>query len=296
MRTGVDFSLVPSFVEVVRQGSFTAAAKALDLPKSTVSRHVTRLEASLGVALLVRTTRRSRLTADGERFYARVAPALERIEEAARAVTEQQDEPRGHLRISVPADHEQLPLSVASFVARYPEITVEVNVTGERVDLVKDGFDLAIRAGRLRDSSLVARRLATPEFQLFAHERYLAERGTPRAIEDLADHEVILFRPQNGVCRLSMIGPDGPREVDVRGHIWTDDLMFVRGAVAAGAGIGLVPGASFGSDHPFVQRLLADHCVPSGAVYIVYPGAAHIPAKVRAFRDHLLETLPWNET
>jgi len=294
VRGTIDLGLVPAFVEVVRQGSFTKAAAELGLPKSTVSRRVSRLEEELAVQLLLRTTRQLRLTEAGERFYARVAPVVERVEEAARALAEEREEPHGLLRISIPPDFERLPELVTTFVARYPRVRVEVSAAARFVDLVAEGYDLAIRGGQLRDSSLIARRLSGVEMQLFASHDYVARRGAPASVEALADHDFVVFRPQHGASALTLNGPDGVERVEVTGPVAADDLLFIRGAVLAGAGIGILPRYIFGEDRERVVRVLPSHCVAqSAALHLVYPAARHVPARVRAFRDHVLESLPW---
>ena len=286
--TGIDLALVPTFVEVVRHGSFTKAARALGLPKSTVSRHVSKLEAQLDTPLLVRTTRHVRLTEGGERFFRRVSHIVESVDEAVREVSEHSDIARGVLRITVPPDYDQIAPMVASFSGQHPELTIDINVSGETVDLVREGYDLAIRAGRLRDSTLVARRLQTVEFQVFGSRTYLERRGTPAAIAQLADHSCVLFRPTHGVRRWRLVGPTGEATVDVRGQIWVDDLMLARAAVVADVGLALLPSSLFDRDDPAIQRVLPDYAMPAGAVHLVYPGTRHLPAKVRLFRDHAL--------
>lgn len=282
-------ALVPAFVEVVRQGSFTAAARVLDLPKSTISRRVSRLEDELGSPLLVRTTRKLRLTEAGEAFFARVASAVEQVEEAARLVTEQQDAPRGLLRVTVPVDVEHVGSLITRFAARYPELRVEVLATGRRVDLVGEGVDVAIRAGVLADSGLVARKLAGVEFRLFASELYLSRAGEPRSVDELAEHECVLFRPHHGVAHWTLLCPEGEKRLEVRGQIGADDLLFIRQAVIAGAGIGLLPWHVFTDAHPTVRRVLPEVATPYGGVHLVYPSVTHLPAKVRAFRDFMVE-------
>ncbi len=294
MRDPVDMALIPSFVEVVRQGSFTKAAAALGLPKSTVSRRVSKLEEALGVTLLVRTTRKLRLTEEGELFYRRVATAVECVEEAARAVAAQREEPQGLLRVTAPTDFEHLPGLVASFIERYPAVSVEINVSGDVVDLVAAGYDMAIRAGRLKDSSLIARKLSTVEFHLFASASYLDAHGEPASVADLIDHECVLFRARRGVSQWSLTGPGGVETVEVRGRLVVDDLLFARGAALAGVGIALLPRDMFNLGRDHVRRVLPDHAMPGGSVYAVYPAARHVPAKVRAFRDHLLESGAWH--
>jgi len=295
MRGSIDMSLIPPFVEVVRQGSFTKAAALLELPKSTVSRRVSKLEESLGAPLLVRTTRKLRLTEEGEAFFRQVLPAVERVEEAAREMLAQAEEPRGVLRITVPTDYDRLPHMVVSFARRYPEVSVEVNVTGDVVDLVAEGYDLAIRAGRLKDSSLTARKLATVEFRLYASHDYLEANPAPRTLAELAEHSCILFRPRRAASQWTLTGPSGVEKVDPSGQLITNDLKFIQGAVLSGAGIGLLPQHIFASDRARVERVLPDYAMQGGSVHVVYPSTRHVPAKVRAFRDHLLESALWEQ-
>lgn len=285
----IDLSLVPAFVEVVRRGTFTAAAASLELPKSTMSRRVTRLERDLGVQLLVRTTRQLRLTEAGRVFYDRVAPTLEAIEEAAREVSEVSGEPRGHLRVAAPLGAGALLAEfLLSFVRAYPLIEVELRLSGDVVDLVAQGFDVALRAGHLADSTLVARRLSTADYRLFASNAYLSEAGAPASVAELAAHRCVLFRARDGVNQWRLVGPDGPQEVAVRGPISVDDFSAVSGLVRAGAGIGLLPILSHTDG---LTSVLPEYSASGGSLYLVYPGARHLPAKVRAFRDFCVREL-----
>ncbi len=278
--------LLPVFVEVVRQGSFTAAAAQLGLPKSTVSRRVSRLERELGAELLSRTTRTLHLTEAGADLYERAAPALDRLEDATRALSDRQRTPRGTLRLTAPVDigHELVASVVASFVARYPAVHVDVVLTNRIVDLVRESFDVALRAGRVSDSAaLVARRVGQTELGLFASADYLA-RGTPERPEDLAAHDCVLFRAQGGAARWKLVGPEGEIAVDVRGPINADDFTFVRASVRAGAGIAFIPiiGA------PDLVRVLPAYSRAAEPVSIVYRRTPHLSATVRAFRDHVV--------
>lgn len=288
---------LPVFVEVVRQGSFSGAARHLGLPKSSVSRRIAHLEHALGVELLTRTTRQLRLTEAGTDLYERVAPALDRLDEAARSMEERQKTPRGQLRVTAPVDlsNEFLAEVVASFIEKYPDVGVEMIVTNRVVDLVAEGIDVAIRAGRLGDSAtLVARRLSTSDVGLFASREYLARRGTPSSVAELAQHECVLFRARNGVTRWELSGPAGGESVDVRGRVSADDFTFVQAAVRAGIGIGPVP-VSLAPTGGLV-RVLPEHAYGVGATYLVYPRARHLPAALSAFRDHVVEVFrraPW---
>lgn len=292
MSATIDVALVPAFVEVVRQGSFTAAARALGLPKSTVSRRVSKLEASLGTPLLVRSTRSLRLTEAGEAFFARAAPALEAVAEAATVVTELEADLRGLLRVTVPVDVEVLAPIVARFAAAHPALRVEVIATARRVDLIGEGVDVAVRAGPQPESSLITRRLTRTRLGFFASHAYLEARPAPASLDALLrDHEVILFRPTQGVSRLRLDTPDGARTVELRGQIACDEMLFLRGLVLAGAGVGLLPAHHASGFPDRLVRVLPEVSRGGGAISIVYPPSQPVPAKVRAFRDFLVAEL-----
>jgi DNA-binding transcriptional LysR family regulator len=290
--------ILPVFVEVVRQGSFTAAAAQLGLPKSTVSRRIAHLERELGVELLARTTRKIRLTDAGADLYRDVEPALARLEDATRALTDRQHTPRGLLRVTAPTDlaDDFVAGVVASFVRRYPTVHVEMVLTNRIVDLVGEGFDVALRAGRLADrAGIIARRLSASDLGLFASASYLERRGVPERVADLAQHDCVLFRAQGGTARWTLEGPEGRVRIDVKGPVTAHDYAFVRATIRAGAGIGLIPMTGHGAD-PSLVRVLPDYGIAGGALYVVYPSTRHLSAKVAAFRDHVVEefrSAPW---
>ena len=288
MRRTIDLALVPCFVEVVRQGGFTAAGAHLGLPKSTVSRRVSRLEADLGVPLLVRTTRTVRTTDAGQVFFERAARAMEQVEEGARELAEQRAEPRGVLRITTPPNFDEIGAIVGSFLKRYPEVRVEVSALGRAVDLVKEGYDLAIRAGQLHDSAMIARKLIAGDFALHASEAFLAEHGEPTDLGALAELPAAAFRSTDGLSHWSLEGPEGTRRVTLRSRFQADDLYTVACAAAAGVGVALIPRPA-ARRFPALRRVLPDYRYAAGAVYLVYPATRHVPTKVSAFRDHLLE-------
>lgn len=285
----LDLQDVTAFLAVVDTGSFTAAARRLGLAKSNVSRRLARLEQRLGARLLERTTRRQRLTEVGETYHAHVTGAMRQLEEAARSVSEIQGEPRGRLRITAPADwNETMGRLVAEFSAQYPHIQVEVDLTQRRVDLVAEGFDLALRAGRLEDSSLIARSVGEGAAHLYASPAYLERRGPPRSLEALAEHAFVLFRGRQGEARLELDGPDGTHEsVTVSGVISALDFGFVRHALLHGAGIGLLPD-SLGAAELEAGRLrlvLPQYCLGRSPFHVVYPSAQFLSPKVRVFVD-----------
>jgi DNA-binding transcriptional LysR family regulator len=291
----MDYNDIPLFVRVVEARSFTAAAEALGREKSSVSRAVARLESDLGVRLLQRTTRKLALTDAGQAFYERVRASVTGVDEAASAVRELGGEPRGTIRMTAPADSYTfgVPEALAEFVQRHPAIDLDLSLTSRQVDLVGEGFDIALRGGRLMDSTLVARRIGSTDLALFASAAYLARRGTPRKLEDLKDHDLILYRPRDGRHALSLVGPDGPVTLDVRPKIAADDMAFLARAAIGGGGIALI--AAMFAHGPFaegaLQVVLRGYRVEGGALHVVLPSSTFVPARVALLRDFLVERL-----
>ncbi len=278
-------------MRVVEAGSFTAAAAGLGLPKSSVSRRVAALERALGTRLLQRTTRRLRLTAVGQRYFQQARQALASLDEAGTELAAAVREPRGTVRITA-ADFGEGPLAqvIASFARLHPRIHVDLTITGRRVNLVEEGFDLAVRAGFLEDSTLVARRLARSELWLLASPAYLARRGTPRRLADLAQHDCVLYRGSTGLLPWRLSGPRGTETVRVSGSMTADDLGFVGRLVRAGAGIGLLPDSNVAD--AALTRVLPAYALRGGAIYVLSPPLRHLPARVALFREHLVAELP----
>lgn len=291
------------FVHVVQAGSFTAAARQRGVPKSTLSRAVTRLEEAMRARLLRRSSRKIALTEAGQAFYDRTAPHVAGLREAAEAAG-QDDQPQGTLRITAAPDFGDAFLGelIMRFTARYPKVTVDVDLSTRRQNLVEEGFDAGLRAAaRVDDASLVARRFATSELQLFASPSYLASRGTPASPEELEGHDFVLFRPAaDGRSEVPLIGPGGEeRTVTLTGRLACNDFAFVRAALVAGAGIGLMP--SFLGELPSfmggrgvadgsLTRVLPGWSRVSASLWVIYPAGRHVPRKVIAFRDFVLET------
>ncbi len=291
----MDLNRTAIFVRVVEQGGFTAAAKLMSLPKSSVSRAVSLLEEELGVRLLQRSTRNVRLTDAGSAFYERASRGIAGVEEAAAAVADMHGALRGTIRITAPADAGTwlLEPAIATFVLAHPGVQVEVSLTQRLVDLVEEGFDLALRAGRLRDGALIARKLAIGEQGLFASPSYLARKEAPTTIAQLAAHDCVLFRPIRGRSTWVLAGPNGEESVEVTGPVSVDDFTFLRSAVLSGVGIGLLPCFmdTPSRDGSRMVRLLPDHANRGGPIHLVYPSARYVPHRVAVFRDYLLATL-----
>ncbi len=295
-RDTIDWNDVAVFVCVVECAGFSKAARALGRPKSSVSREVARLERALGVQLLKRTTRSFSLTDAGRAYHVRAAGSLAAMREVNAALAADQHAPRGVIRVTAPPDvgSEVLPELVASFARRYPELRVEVELSTQMVNLIEGGFDVAIRGGRQRDASLVMRRIEDVGFRLYASPAYLARVGRPRRAEELARHPFVLFRTRDGKNRLKLESKRRAVEVTVRGNVASDDLAFVRRAVIAGAGIGLlpeVPGAREVLDGT-LESVLPEYRAPGNPLYFMYPGTSHLPHKVALFRDHVLAEFP----
>ena len=286
----MDLNHVAVFEAVARTGSFSAAAKELGIQKSSASRAIARFENELKVQLLFRTTRKVSLSEAGTALYDRVTPLLRSMKGALLGLPQRGEAPSGMLKVTAPVDLGVLFLAevLSRYTARYPDVSVDLYLTGRVVDLVGEGFDVALRvASKLEDSTLVVRRAAPVLFQLFASPLYLARRGTPRYEDELEAHDWVVFR-------------GGPQKLRVAPVKWAagrvprivcDDLLFVREAVRAGVGIGLLP--TFVAEPDVLVGSLV-RIVPrfersAGSLYIVTPAAKHVPGKVTAFRDLVLE-------
>lgn len=282
----MDLNLLPLFRAVADGGSMSEAARVLGQPKSSVSRGVARLEASLGVQLFVRTTRRLALTTAGLAFYEKVAPLLSSLTGAAAGLPGQEEEPSGLLRLTAPVDVglTWLPGLVARLVTRYPKLDVSLRITNQRLDLVREGLDAALRIGpgRLPDSSLKARRLSAVGFDVYAAPAYLARRGTPRRPEDLAGHDLV------GMAGLAL-PPPFPKKPKVR--VLADDVLACRALIRAGVGIGFLPTFLARADVALgaLARVLPRVQQRTGSLYFVHPPTGHPPARLTALRELLLE-------
>jgi DNA-binding transcriptional LysR family regulator len=282
------------FVRVVEQKSMSGAARRLGVPKSTVSRAVARLEDGLKVRLLQRTTRALAPTDAGAALYAEVLPHVEALRGATSVVTELEGEPRGVLRVTAPNDIGALllPDIVTRFHQRYPEVRVELILTQRTVDLIGESVDLAIRAGQLRDSTLVAKKLRDTEFQLYAAPAYLALKGTPRTVAELSPHDIVMFRGQNGRARWTLETKTEKSTIEVTAQVSGDDFSFVVAAAVRGAGVALMPRFVAAPELRAgrLVRVLPNHSQKAGAIYAVHASAKHVPRKVGLFRDFLFES------
>lgn len=291
------------FVRVAALGSFSAAARALGLSQTMVTKHIAALEERLGVTLLHRTTRRLRLTEAGERYLQSSERILAEIEEAETLAVADRVEPRGMLRLNVPLAfgmREIAPI-LPRFAARHPKLTVDLGLADRVVDLIEEHWDLAIRIGRMGDSALVARKLAPLRLMVCAAPAYLNEHGTPKTVDDLRHHSCLGYTLSATVSADRwLFGKDGKIAVPVSGRMRADNGDALR--LAALEGLGLIYQPTFLlADDLRAGRLRAVQLdqppVPFNGVFAVYPADRHPPAKVRACVDFLVEAFrgepPW---
>lgn len=286
------------FVQVIEEGSITAAARTLDVTASYASKLLTRLEERLGVPLLIRTTRKLTLTEAGRAFHERCAEALHALKAAEDAAAELQSTPRGKLRVTLPSGFSvQFMLGLLNeFKALHPELTLELVFLDRHVDLIGEGYDVAIRAGDVGDPRLVARKLAATERVVCGSPTYLERAGVPDAPEALADHECVQYAYYATPGRWKVCRGDDVAEVEVSGHMVANDAHMLIAAAVHGHGLIFVPmfHVAEAIHAGKLRRVLPEWGWPVG-VYAIYP-PARPPTRVRVFVDFMVERLrdpPW---
>ncbi len=284
-----DLNDLEVFARVVEKSGFSRAARELGVPASTVSRRVARLEEGLGVRLLQRTTRTMHLTEAGRIYFERISRALRDIEGAEASLKVAQGTPRGLVRLSMISE----PFADAvlfDFMREYPEVVLEIDKSHGRVDLVKEGFDLALRAGALPDSSLLATKLMTSGPVLCAAPSYLKRRGTPKTAGELRDHDcVILGTSATAMTWLLSNTEGGTQRISVSGRIAVNHFATAVDACMRGLGIGLFPA---GFIEHWVERgdltlILPELSPPPGGIWIVHPTNTLLAPAVRVLIDYL---------
>lgn len=292
----MDLDDVRIFTKVAETGSFTKAAQLLDMPKSTVSRRVAQLEDELNVLLIQRSTRKLTLTHSGQLYFERTSRAIEQLKQANLALEEMQEGPRGILRITVPSDMSGLlPRLLRDFRNMYENVKLVVFATGRRVDLIAEGYDLALRAApKLSDSTMLSKKIMDTRFGVFASPEYLNKNGTPKVPEDLVTHECLTFFVEGTdhlIWQLFDSETGKTTSIPVSGSLSSNDLTLLMGACLQGLGIAFLP--VFEPDRLVAQqrltRILPSYTSESGALYAVYPSGRHISPNVRAFVDFASE-------
>jgi len=293
----MDLNEIKAFVAVARAGSFTGAGRDLKTPKSTLSRQVSRLEERLGVTLLSRTTRSLSLTEAGQGYYARCLHAIEEIEDAERFALDLTERPRGMLRVSMTYDLATLVIAplLEDFHALYPEVSLDIHMNNRSVDLVQEGFEVALRGGQLPDSTLIAKRIAYSNLVLAAAPRYLDERGRPASPAELEGHDgLLLWQLKRAMPTLRLLGPDGPVPAPLEPWLMATDFRVLVRAALDGLGIGLLEQNGIAEDlvEGRLERVLPGYGLgKGGGLFAVYPATHHLTPKVRAFVDFVVERL-----
>lgn len=285
------------FTQTVDAGSFSEVGRRLGIAPSSVSRQVAALEDSVGARLLQRTTRKLSLTEAGRLYHQRVARILGELDEATAAVSDLEKAPRGVLQVNGPIAFgvRHITPAIPEFLARYPQVRIELTLTDSFVDLVEAGADVAVRVGELEDSSLVARRLARNRRILCASPDYLARAGTPEHPQDLASHNCLIYTRHHGNVIWRLGGAEGPVDVRVDGNLRTNNTEAVHAAVIRGLGVALLPTWLVGQEVQCgrLADVLGGYRAASGAldtgIHALYPAHRHLSSKVRAFVDFLVD-------
>lgn len=282
---------VRAFAEVVKRQNFAAAARHLGMTTSAVSKQIQKLEDQLNVRLLQRTTRRIAVTEAGALYFERIQQLLEDWDEAERLVQQNSQSPRGILRISVPLSftHAFLTPHLMAFATKYPDITLDIDASDRMVDLVQDGFDVGIRIGLLKDSSLIARKLAPCPIHWYASTEYLLQHGTPATPDDITKHKVIAYsQGDRGPRHWQYRHTDGTEgEIQYHASMYANNAEIMCEAAHRGLGLTLLPFfAVCKNAHPNLKPILQDYSTqPERNVYVVFPQSRHLSMKVRAFVD-----------
>ncbi len=285
------YAAMQLFLRVVDDGSFAAAAGHSGISRAQASKLIRALEEDLGVRLIQRTTRKLSLTEAGRHYHERVAAAMAALNEAAAEAGQRQTEPRGHLRVSAPTSFatRHLADALTEFLRRNPRIELELDLNDRRADLVRDGFDMAIRIGHLADSSLIARRIAPARMLAVAAPAYLKAHGTPTHPQQLEAHTALLYTliPHHDLWTFAR--EQDTVNVRVHGPLHASNGDVLAAAVVRGLGVAVQPSFIVGDlvRSGELQRILCDWHLPEATIYAVYPAGRALPAKTRSLIDFL---------
>jgi len=282
----VDLDGIAVFVKVVQAGSFSQAAKLLNMPNSTVSAKVAALEKRLGVTLLQRTTRRLHLTEPGAGYFRRCLQALEGLQAAESELESERSETKGVLRLTAPVElgRSALPPVLDVLMKRHPAIKIDLIITNRLVDLVVENIDVAVRAGPLKDSGLIARRFVLGQFGLWASPSYLKNNSVPRNPDELKEHDCLRFAPFTG-RKFQLTNGRERAQIALAGRITADDFEALRALAVLGWGIALLPSflcAEEAKERKLVS-VLPNWRGDSVSISVVYPAQRFVAPKIRAF-------------
>ncbi|WP_413288830.1 LysR substrate-binding domain-containing protein [Bdellovibrio sp. HCB337] len=290
----MDLNEVAVFIKVIQEGSFSQAAKKLGMPNSTVSHKVSSLEKRLGATLIQRTTRKLLVTPAGQAYFKRCMQGLEEIEAAESELLISKGEPQGLLRITGPVELGStiLPEIISQYTTKYPKVRTEVILTERYVDLLSEGVDLAIRAGELKDSSLIAKKIGSVCFVLVASPKYLKVRGSPSHPRELRQHRCLQHTPM-GIEEWKLTSTKGAFNVPLPGQIISNDLKMIKLMALRGDGIALLPNHICYSEvaNGKLVRILPEWHTNNNPIHFVYPSQRFVTPKLSFFMDMAMGSL-----
>ena len=284
---------VAVLMRVVALGSFAKVARELKVPTSTVARAVARLEESLDLRMIQRSTRGLTPTSEGRAFYEEVAPAVATIQRVTRSIAAADKTPRGVLRVAATSEIGAWVLApaIVKLTNLFPLIRVDLELSPRTVNIVEEGYDVAVRLGPLVDSSLVSTKLAEMRADIYASTAYVEKNGAPATLAELEQHPCVLFRARDGVSEWVLEGPAGRVKQTVRGRICSDDYGAVRAAVLEGAGIGRLPRMMTASDvsRGLLVKILPEYDALTRPIHYVHESSRNVAPKIAFFRQILIE-------
>jgi len=294
------FSSIELFVRTIEVGNFSELGRQLQMAPSSISRQINALEEELGVRLLQRTTRKINLTEAGQIYYQKVSQILSDLDDAQLAITELQASPKGMLRINVaiPFGERNIVPLIPGFLALYPELKIDLSLEDRKIDLVEERVDLAIRIGRLDDSSIVARKLADNQFVICASPKYFEIHSYPKTPEDLTKHNCIINKNIYHSNAWQFSKGKSMQLISVSGNFQANSGGALYSAMLSNLGIAALPTWYVGEDikQGILERVLVDYdfnlpAMKGSAIYALYPAGQYLPPKVRVFIDYLIEKL-----
>lgn len=285
-----DLNEIQCFVSVVELKSFTAAARALGVPKSSVSRKIKNLEERLQMTLLIRTTRSLSLTDVGKIYYERASLALQEIESLEEHLATSRENVEGTLRITAPVTlGGPLKNLIASFVKKYPDVNVHVELTAKVIDLVSEQFDFGIRAGKQKDSSLRMRQIFSFQIRIIASPTYFSDRPVPRTIHDIQEEDFLIYSPNQVSMKIPFKNGAVQKQITPRGRVSMNDTTLMKELIKSGIGIGAMPTFMFQDELEKKEliEICPDWAADDAKIYIVYPAQKYISPKMKAFLEHI---------
>ena len=284
------------FVQVVEEGSFSRVAEKLSLTNSVVSKRIARLEENLNTQLLYRTTRKLSLTDAGRTLYDKAKIAKSAFQDAENAVTGYGEDMKGHIRITMPVVSANFIFSesIAEFCKQHPEVSVELQITNRLVDLIEEGFDLALRTAVLEDSSLIARRLIDSQWIICATPAYLKQHGTPQTPEQLQNHECLVYKFDNTANSTWPLYIDGKEQlISVHGRFHSNHLSAIKQAALSDLGIAFLPQVLIYEEiqKNTLTQILQCFTSKKLGLYAVYPKARQPDQKLKLLVAHLRDSL-----